>query len=150
VRFSFAEPIGGEVVTTLRVAPEQPGQVQRGHVQEMGPYVTASALLHQALWPAEAREAYRRRYPFAEYGGHVWASIAELDAFLDRVRPAGCAEPRFPNDSHYRVAAAVFGEGRRFAGALGGYLPAAYEFALFDPAALRDAVCTAAGSVSAA
>ena len=147
-RFNFIESIGGEAVTTLRLTPELPGRVQRGPMQSMAPYTTASALIYQALWPAEVRAAYRRRYPFAEYGRHRWTSLDELDAFLDRVRRLGYAAPTFHDDRHYRVAVPVFGSGRRFVGVIGASLTDAFDDPAFDPAILLNAVLAAADGLS--
>lgn len=124
VRLSFAEPIGGEVTATRRVAPEQPGRLQRGLLQAMSPYASASALLHQALWPEERRAEHRRRHSFTELGAHHWGTLDALDAYLGRVREEGFARPDL-RDADYRLAAPVFDAGGVFVGALGAYLPGA-------------------------
>jgi DNA-binding IclR family transcriptional regulator len=121
-RFSFAEAVGGEVVVTARVSPELPGQLQRDTQQSMSPYTSASALLCQAMWPAEMRAAYRRRYPFSEYGSHAWPTLAAVDEAIDGYRRRRCADPKAGDDS-VRLATAVCDGDGRFVGALGAYLP---------------------------
>lgn len=146
---NFAQPVGGEVVTTLRVAPELPGRPQRDLTSPMPPYTSASALLFQAFWPAEVREAYRRRYPFAEFGGHAWADLPTLDRYLDTVRRAGLTEPVL-RDDHYRIAAPVFTPRGGLAGVLGAYLPEARRTAPDRLPVLRQAVREAAEAIGLA
>lgn len=121
IRFSFAQYMEGEIAATLRASPETPGWLQRGLNQPMAPYTSASSLAFQAFWPAEERAAFRRRYPFEEFGAHQWGSVDALDAFLRDARAKGYAAPHV-RDGGWRIAAPVFDAPGRIAGAFGGYL----------------------------
>jgi len=79
---TLSQAVGGEVLTVLRISPERPGILQRPAGRAMHPYGTASALLFQALWSERERAAYRRRYPFWEYGAHLWGTPERLEKVL--------------------------------------------------------------------
>ena len=120
----LSEDVGGDVTVTLRLTPERPGVIQRPADQTLAPYASASPLVFQAFWPADRREAYRRRYPFEEYGRGRWPSTQALEAALDRVR----AEEQvllLPQESGglIRTAVPVFGNGAELAGVLGASIP---------------------------
>lgn len=116
-------PVGGEVVTVLRISPERPGLLERPRGRSMHPYGTASALLFQALWTEAERAAYRRRYPFWEYGAHLWGSPQRLERILARARRNGYAAVRLGEGGIYPVAAPVFGEGGELLAAVGASVP---------------------------
>lgn len=115
--------LGGEVMIVLRASPERPGFIERPSAAPgMSPYSSASPLAFQAFWSAEAREEYRRRHPFTEFGAHLWKSPASLDRFLAASRRAGCAEPTVKDES-YLIAAPVFDAGGTIRAALGARVP---------------------------
>lgn len=117
--------LGGEVMAVLRMSPERPGFLERpAPGGGMSPYSAASPLTFQAFWPADAREEYRRRHPFSEYGAHLWKSTAALERFLAASRRAGCVEPALTGES-YLVAAPVFDAGGTVRAAVGARVAAA-------------------------
>ncbi len=87
----LVEAVGGELMTTRRMSPEQPGVLQKPSHQVMSPYSSASDLAFLAFAPADAAASHCRRYPFAEYGAHQWRGEAELETFLQRARRLGYA-----------------------------------------------------------
>ncbi len=144
---TYAEPVGQEVRTTLRIAPERPGVLQRPDGRVMPPYTSASALVVQAFRDADERLAFQRAWPFDEYAAGAWATPAELDAFLAEVRARGWARPRNCSDGRLRVAVPVFAPGGEPRGALGLAL-AADEADLAAIIAALEAAAAAAGSPS--
>lgn len=106
----FVEARGGEVYSSLRVTPERPGTVLRPVDQVMSPYSSASALTFMAWWPEEKRAAYRQRYPFAEYGAHLWKSKDELEAFLTTAVRRGRVVPPI-SQRGFIAAVPIFGRG---------------------------------------
>jgi DNA-binding IclR family transcriptional regulator len=123
-RFSFArvtysEAIGGEVFLKLRITPERPGLLERPWNSTMLPYTSASVLVFQAYWQTDQRQIYNQRYPFAEYGAHLWQSEANLESFLADVRARGYSAPPVERNGLIRVAVPVFDSGSHIAGALG-------------------------------
>lgn len=115
---TYSEPAGPEVVVRLRMSPERPGTVERPVGRYMHPYANATSLLFQAFWPAESREAYRRRYPFDEYATREWSSPGELDSFLSEVRAEGSIHHR-KGPSTLLIAVPLWGQGHELCGALG-------------------------------
>ncbi len=122
-RWTWVQGVGPEVVTLLRFTTDRPGRPEQGLLQRMNPYATASGVLHQALWPAERREAGRRLWPFISYGAHVWGRLADFDEHLQTVRDAGISAPRFDRDSAWRLAAPVIDPQGRLLGNVGAYHP---------------------------
>ncbi|UKI32745.1 MAG: hypothetical protein L6W00_04065 [Lentisphaeria bacterium] len=47
------------------------------------------------------------KWPFAEFGAHLWKSRAELEAFLERVRKEKMALSPFDRDLFWRISGAV-------------------------------------------
>lgn len=148
-RLSFAERVGGQVTATLRIGPEMPNQLQRGAGQPMSPYASASALLHQALWPAAMLQTYRQSHPFIEYGAHLWPSIEHLDIYLETVRDQQIARPHFEHDADCRMAVPIFDEGGKLAGAMGVFLPDAQAMSKEIPV-IQKAIIAAARSAGGA
>ncbi len=119
-----SQAIGTEVVAVLRISPERPGVLEQPAHQVMSPYHSASALVFQAFWPGETREAYRRRYPFEEYGRGRWGSLSDLEAFLDQVRGAGAVVLEPNGESRLlRVAAPVYSPRQELVACFGVSMP---------------------------
>ena len=118
-RATYAECVGGEVVLKLRMTPERPGLLERPWNSVMLPYVSASVLVFQAYWTDTQRQAHQQRYPFAEYGVHLWQSEERLESFLAEVRAKGYAAPPVDQSGLVRVAVPVFFEGHEIVSALG-------------------------------
>lgn len=118
-RATYCECVGGEVVLKLRMTPERPGLLERPWNSVMLPYVSASVLVFQAFWNLPERQAHAQRYPFAEYGAHVWQTEEHLERFLAGVREKGYAAPPVDASGLVRVAVPVFFSGNEIVGALG-------------------------------
>ncbi len=117
------QALGGEILTVLRISPERPGVLERPRGRTMHPYGTASAVLYQALWTEEERAAYRRRYPFWEYGAHLWADQRRLEQALDEARRKGYAAFDLPQAGAFPAAAPVFADNHELLAAVGASLP---------------------------
>lgn len=86
--------LGGEIVATMRLSPENPTVIQFPPHQIMSPYSSASALAFQAFADEEQRMLYTGRYPFDEFAAHYWHEPGRLDSFLAEVRREGvCVMP---------------------------------------------------------
>ena len=117
--FCLAEPVGEEVLATLRASADRPGVVLRPRADAMHPWGGATALLFQALWPAERRQAYRAAHPFWRHGAHVWADEDEADAFCREVREIALAVPPISSFRLFRAAAPVCDAGGDIVAAVG-------------------------------
>lgn len=118
-RATYSEYIGGEVVLRLRMTPERPSLLERPWNSVMLPYVSASGLVFQAYWSFRQQQANLQRYPFTEYGAHVWQTEERLQAFLAEVRERGYAAPPIGQSGLVPVAVPIFFSGDEIAGALG-------------------------------
>jgi DNA-binding IclR family transcriptional regulator len=127
-RVTYSEAISGEVFLKLRISPERPGLLERPWNSVMLPYSTASVLVFQAYWHIDQRQLYDQRYPFAEYGAHLWQNQEKLEQFLSCVREQGYSAPPVERNGLVRVAVPVFDSGHQVVGALG----AAVTVALTD------------------
>ena len=67
----------------------------------------------------DQRQIYNQRYPFEEYGAHLWQSETNFEAFLAEVRAKGYAAPPEDRNGLVRVAVPIFDSGNHIAGALG-------------------------------
>lgn len=125
----LVEAVGGELVTTRRMCPEQPGVVLRPTHMVMSPYSSASDLAFLAFASPEAAASHRRRYPFAEYGAHQWHGQAALETFLQGARRLGYA---LPTDESFlfRVAAPLVSPNGELLALLGVSAPKAGMTAL--------------------
>jgi DNA-binding IclR family transcriptional regulator len=119
---TMAEPVGGEVATVLRISPQRPGVLEQPRANVLPAYTSVSVLVMMAFWPAEAADAYRRRYPFEIYGLAVWQSPAALAGFLAGVRRLGYAAQPGGRFGPQRVAVPVFSDTNELVGALGAAL----------------------------
>lgn len=118
-RVTYSETISGEVFLKLRITPERPGLLERPWNSVMLPYTSASVLLFQAFWNINQRMRYSQRYPFNEYGFHIWQSEEKLEQFLNEVRANGYSAPPVDQNGLLRVAVPVLGAGNEVVGALG-------------------------------
>lgn len=116
---TFCVPIGGEVLTVLRIDPQRPRIVERPQGKTVHAYGTASGLVHQAFWPPEDIAAYRDRYPFWEYGAHLWKTEKQLEVILEETRTRGYAAPDLGDTGVHPVAAPVYGKDKAPRGMIG-------------------------------
>ncbi len=116
---TFGRPSGSEIVVTRRLSPDQPGRLQKPSDRTFNLYANASGLLCLAMLDEERLEPILVRYPFVEFGAHLWRDQARLDEFLDTVRLEEYAALPFDDRGRFRVAAPVFGGGGELAACLG-------------------------------
>jgi IclR family transcriptional regulator, KDG regulon repressor len=124
-RAIYAECVAGEVVLRLRMTPERPSLLEQPWNSVMLPYVSASALVFQAYWRYQERQASSQHYPFAVYGASIWQTEERLDAFLAEVCEKGYAAPPVGQEALVPVAVPVFFSGDEIVGALGVAMPLA-------------------------
>jgi DNA-binding IclR family transcriptional regulator len=122
-RLVWAEPVGTDILLTLRIGPERPGVLEHPQHSVMPSYSSAAGIVFQAFWPHESRYSHRQRYPFSEYGVHTWHEEQKLETFLDQVRLQGYAMPPVGQSGLHRLAVPVFSATRELVAALGMALP---------------------------
>ncbi|HEX2951504.1 MAG TPA: helix-turn-helix domain-containing protein [Armatimonadota bacterium] len=146
---TVTEAIGHDVMTVLRMSPEQPGFVQHRNGLAMNPYISAASLVFQAYWTASERDGYRQRYPFDEYGMHFWRTEKALDRFLADVREAGVVVIPTAGQTLHRIAAPILDTYGNLAATFGASLPVrAEENATEVSSQLVAAVLEAAKTIS--
>lgn len=119
----FAQVVGGDVRKIMRIIPERPGVLEYPHDVSLHPYVSASALLFQSLWTEEERAAYRKRYPFWEYGAHAWGTEERFGEAMEAARRQGYAAVDIEKTGVYTMAAPVTGADGQVLGAIGATIP---------------------------
>lgn len=117
---TLAEMVSGQIVTTLRISPDNPGRIESCPNRVFAPYSSASALVFQAFLSQEQLTELRNRHSFWEYGSHFWENSLSLDGFIDRVRKNGYAlldiKEKHPS---FVAAAPVFSINKKICAALG-------------------------------
>ncbi|MBU0477860.1 helix-turn-helix domain-containing protein [bacterium] len=121
--FVLSEVVSGEIMLSLCISPERPGIIEQPRAKIFHAYGTASALLFQAFWTEEERIAYRKRYPFWEFGAHLWKTPERLDEALEVIRQKGYSAPWSCSDGIYPVAAPIIRPNNEIAAAFGGSIP---------------------------
>lgn len=120
---TYAEPRGGELAVLLRMSPERPGVMEEPAGRAFSLYSSSSALVYLAFCPEEERAEWLRRYPFEDYGAHLWEDYRAFLGRLAQVRAKGHTGPRRRRPEMAAVAAPVFGPGREIAATLGASAP---------------------------
>lgn len=72
----------------LRISPDAPGEIQRPTDRSFTPYVMASAIVLQAVYPEKSVQL-EKRYPFDEYGVGMWGSQENFSAEKQKVLQDG-------------------------------------------------------------
>jgi len=122
--FTFSRASAQTVAVVLRVSPDASGRLQRPDDRTLHPYHSATALLFQAFWTPEQRDAFVLLHPFWTQGAPLWGKPEALRAFLDDVRRAGVSIPRFRGGEEILAAAVpVFAADGSLVAALGGAIP---------------------------
>lgn len=118
--FTLSRASARSVGVVLRVSPDDPGRIQRPPVHTLGPYGSASALLFQAYWPAEQRDAFAAQHPFWDHAAPLWKTPEALAGYLQEVRRSGVAVTHFPGEAILKIAAPVLAADGAIAAAVGG------------------------------
>ena len=119
----FAQVVGGDIRKVMRIIRERPGILEHPQDVSLHPYVSASALLFQSLWMEEERVAYRKRYPFWEYGAHAWGTEERFDAEMEATRLRGFAFVDIEKTGVYTMASPITGAGGQVLAAIGATIP---------------------------
>ena len=139
--FVFAEMMDDRMQPTMRLDSTRPGVIQRPRHELLHPYLKSTTLAGLAFGSGSRQSAIRQRFPFWEFGAHVWGDEARLDAYLAEARELGYTVSR---QSH-AVAAPVYDGGNHFVAALGGFFGPNVEP---DLEVLTQSVIDAAGRLS--
>lgn len=120
----FSELKGPEICLALRYSPDRPFVLQRPHRQTYQPYANASGLVVLAYAEERKLEQLHVRYPFSEYGAHLWKDETKLEQYLKDVYKTGYAVCPFDTDKTMRVAVPVLDKKGKINGILGISIPA--------------------------
>ena len=112
------------VEQTHRISFDRPGVIQNLPNEIMHPYATAAGLIGLAFADEESFLLQSEKWPFAEFGAHLWKSRAELEAFLERVRKEKMALSPFDRDLFWRISGAVTDADGRLHAVIGVSIPA--------------------------
>ncbi len=119
----FGLATASEIRQMLRISYDRPNVFQRLKNDRFHPYGSASGLLGLAFLPAAAVLQLEERYPFAEYGSHLWKNEAVLEEFLEKVRQEKLVVCPFSTEKFYRIAVPVFDQNKHLIAAIGISLP---------------------------
>lgn len=120
----YAKAENGQMLQTHRVSFERPGVIQRLNDEPMHPYASAAGLLALAYTDDEStRLMIASRWPFSEFGAHLWKDRQTLTKFLKNVRKTGVAESPFDKDDFLRISGAVINRNGKLAGTIGISVP---------------------------
>jgi DNA-binding IclR family transcriptional regulator len=119
--------------------------MQRPQGTTFHPYANASGLVLMAFLPQDEALALRERYPFYEFGAHLWGSVDAFSAYLDDVRELGYAVPPFPDQVGFRAAAPVHDARGTVLGAVGASVGGRSDA---DTVRLTERVVAAAGDIT--
>ena len=119
-----AKAENGQMLQTHRVSFERPGVIQRLNDEPMHPYASAAGLLALAYTDDEStRLIIASRWPFAEFGAHLWKDRQTLTKFLKNARKNGFAESPFDKEDFLRISGAVLNRNGKLAGTIGISVP---------------------------
>ncbi len=120
----FAVPGSQGMVQTHRIAFDRPGVIQHLDSHPMHLYASGVGLIFLAFVTDEVPLlAANERWPFAEFGSHLWKSRAKLNAYLEDVRKKNLAVVPFDQDMLYRVSSGVFNSHGKLVACIGASVP---------------------------
>ena len=120
----YAKAENGQMLQTHRVSFERPGVIQRLNDEPMHPYASAAGLLALAYTDDEStRLIIASRWPFSEFGAHLWKDRQTLTKFLKNARKNGFAESPFDKEDFLRISGAVLSRNGKLAGTIGISVP---------------------------
>jgi len=106
--FTLSEIIRDEILAVVRISPDQPGIVQHPRSHSFHLYGSATGLAIQAFTNKERLLFLRGRYPFYEFGAHLWQTPEHLDKHLAGIRGKGYALVPFKYEDFTRIAVPIF------------------------------------------
>lgn len=107
-----------EIVVRMRISPDRPGTIQRPANQTFFPYSSVTGLLFLALAEKDL-DSILLRYPFTEYGSHLWKTEENLTKYLSTVKKKGYSTGDLMKDTGFRVAVPIRGKYSEMQFALG-------------------------------
>lgn len=108
---------------THRISTERPGVIQHLHSEPMDLYASAAGLVYLAFASDESMSRINERWPFAEFGAHLWGTRKKLNVYLEQVRRDKFAVSPFDQEFSWRVSAAVFDPYARMTAVIGASVP---------------------------
>ena len=122
----YAKFENGQMLQTHRISFERPGVIQRLNDESMHPYASASGLLGLAFTDDEStRLITASRWPFSEFGAHLWRDRQTLAKYLKVIRREKLAEAPFDKEDFLRISAAVTDRSGKLVGTIGISVPSA-------------------------
>lgn len=120
----FAVPGPQGLLQTHRIAFERPGVIQHLDSEPMHLYASAAGLIYLAFVAGETTLIrVNERWPFSEFGAHLWKTRADLNAYLEKVRRTKIAVSPFDQDVSFRISSAVLDRSGKLIAAVGASIP---------------------------
>ena len=116
---TFSQQIGGELMTVLRMSPDQPVMLQKPRQQTLNPYASATALVLHAFGNDEDCEAVQERHPFQECAGLLANDILQFNVLVKQVRKQGYASTPILYPDQIAVAAPILSGTKELLGIIG-------------------------------
>lgn len=116
---TFAEVIGGEIQTTLRMSSDQPAILQKPRRQTLNPYASATAVVFHAYASEEEKTALQERYPFPEYAGKLAGEPDKFITLVKQARKQGYTLAPITEENRFAVASPIFDESHELAAIIG-------------------------------
>lgn len=129
---TFAELIGPEIHLVMRYSPDRPFVLQKPQGQTFQPYANASGLAALAFSEDIKLEQLNVRYPYSEFGSHLWKEEEKLNNFLAQVKKQGYAITPFDTDKTLRIAAPILDKKGKLIAILGSSTPATHAEPIKD------------------
>ncbi|NMA46285.1 MAG: helix-turn-helix domain-containing protein [Lentisphaerae bacterium] len=121
----FAVPGLDGILQTHRISFDRPGVIQHLDSEPMHPYASAAGLVYLAFLTDEMTVLrVNERWPFADFGSHLWKSREALNKYLDQVRKTQIAVSPFEKDVYLRISAPVLDQTGKLIAAAGASIPA--------------------------
>ena len=145
----YAKFENGQMLQTHRISFERPGVIQRLNDESMHPYASASGLLGLAFTGDEsARLIIASRWPFSEFGAHLWRDRQTLAKYLKHIRRERIAEAPFDKEDFLRISGAVVDRNGKLAGTIGVSVPTVKIKDSSTVLRIKNMVSEAAGKLS--
>ncbi len=121
----FAVPGPAEMCQTHRISFDRPGVIQHLSSEPMHLYASAAGLVYLAYLDGEANIfRVNERWPFAEFGAHLWKNRKVLNEYLAAVRKTGIAISPFDQEVSFRISSAILDKRGGLIASVGATLPA--------------------------